>query len=501
MNRLVHLLTLLIVLLVGIGTVVVKSEAQTALESVKYLPVTTADRKLGADFSLPQAGTALPQIDPVVGVEVSADGRKLSPEKVTFTPADKIPGYKCALLLLADKNLGKRTWHPAREVLMQLATAADAPPFQVQLATISAGNFEVLAPMGTKRDAIVHAIQNLEFNGTTPELYLGIKHAIEALNGIAADRKYIVLVSSGISSDQVISANDVVQAATEARIRLCTIGFPSTSDSQEAVQKLEPLADKTGGYTVSADGRELKLPPDTAADIVRFAVSGGLATVDLAGVLSPVKLDFRVSTQFGRTYQFNHTVENIGPPPAPVSVLTPIPAQTAVPGSPLPAKPPVSPSLLDSCTAWISAHPALSIVAGAMTVLVLAGVLALLFGKRRKPPLPQEVTDFVPNEAVAPAPIFAWLETLDAEQTRYPITKSAIRIGRKSDNDIVMKNDTVSGHHAEIVRRGSQFIIADLESANKVIVGGKPIAKATLRDGDIVELGEVRFRFIEQPMV
>jgi pSer/pThr/pTyr-binding forkhead associated (FHA) protein len=61
-----------------------------------------------------------------------------------------------------------------------------------------------------------------------------------------------------------------------------------------------------------------------------------------------------------------------------------------------------------------------------------------------------------------------------------------------------MKNDTVSGHHAEIVKKGSQFIIADLESSNSVLVGGKRIEKAALQDGDIVELGEVRLRFIEQ---
>lgn len=491
-----------IALLLAAGAVVTRSEAQTALKSVQYLPVTAADRKLHADFSLPQAGTALPQADPVVSVTVFAGGARLSPEKVTFTPADKIPNYRCAILILADKNLGRRLWHPARDVLSQLTATAESSPFEVELAAISAGNLEVLAPMGTKRDAIVHAIQSLDFNGSSPELYLGIKHAIEVLSGIVADRKYIILVSSGISSDQVISAVDIIDAANEAKIHLCTIGLPAASDSEEAVQKLEPLADQTGGYTVRADGRDLKLPPDTATNILRFAVSGGLIEVNLAGMTSPLKLDFNVNTQFSRTYEFSHTVDNLVPPPAATVLVTPPTAPTAVPSlTPIPvARPISSPSLLNLTKTWIRSNRALFLGAGFVILVVLIGLLALLFRKRKKSPVLQDPTVFVNEDAAVPTPIFAWLETLDAEQTRYPITKSAIRIGRKDDNDIVMKNDSVSGHHAEIVRRGSQFIIADLESSNSVIVGGKPIVKAALQNGDIVELGEVRLRFIEQPV-
>jgi FHA domain/TIR domain/SIR2-like domain len=98
---------------------------------------------------------------------------------------------------------------------------------------------------------------------------------------------------------------------------------------------------------------------------------------------------------------------------------------------------------------------------------------------------------------IEPQPL-AWLESLDDKQTRYPIRKSAIRIGRKPDNDIILKNDTISGHHAEILRRGSQFIIADLGSSNHVFVAGKEVERSPLKDGDIVELGEVRLRFLQK---
>jgi len=70
-----------------------------------------------------------------------------------------------------------------------------------------------------------------------------------------------------------------------------------------------------------------------------------------------------------------------------------------------------------------------------------------------------------------------------------------VRIGRKQDNDLVMKNDSVSSHHAEILKRGDKFIIADLGASNGVFVMGKRVEKIALENGDIIELGEVRLRF------
>jgi hypothetical protein len=492
-----------IALLMAVGMAATLGSAQTTLNTVSYAPFSAGDRTFRADFSLPQAGTALPQVDPVVSVDVLAGDVHIGADKVVFTKADKIPNYRCAILLLADKNLGRTLWHAARETLSQFSAAAETSPYKLELAAISAGNLEVLAPMDSKRGVFDQAIENLNFNGSSPELYLGIKRGIEALSGITADRKYIILVSSGISDDQVTSQGDVLNAAHDAKIHLCTIGFPGSSESAEAVQKLEPLAEQTGGYAVRADGRNLRLPADSAGNILRFVVSGGLVEVDLAGLRSPVKLDFKVQTEYKRTYGFTHTVENLpaGSTPTPAASqsasLSPAP-RISLTEAAVPTVTPV-PSPLELAKNWIGDHRILSAAAGLVVLAIVGSALAGVFLKRKKPPVVSAEPSFPSDEESSfVLPILAWLETLDPEQTRYPITKSAVRIGRLADNDIVMKNDTVSGHHAEIVRRGSQFIIADLESSNKVLVGGKRIEKAALQDGDIVELGEVRLRFIEQ---
>ena len=466
------------------------SPAQTTLNTVKYSPVASTDQKLRADFSLPQAETVLPQVDPVISVDVFASEVPIGKDKVKFAPAEMVPNYRCAVLLLADKTLGRRLWRAARETLSRLSIGAEKTPFKFELATISAGNLDVLAPMDSKRNTIDQAIQNLNFNGSSPELFSGMKRGIEALSGVAADRKYIVLVSSGISNDQVTSQNDVIGAAREANIRLCTIGFPGSSESAEAVQKLEPLAEQTGGYAVRADGRDLHLPASTEDDVLRYMVSGGLVEVDLAGLKSPVTLDFKVRTQFNRTYEFVHKVDNLPVAPAPVTLAQ---GSNASPVANHLAKP-----SLDVVQGWISSHFVLSLVVALVTIAVLAFVLGRFLQKgRKRAVLPDQIV-VQEHEAESIPRIFAWLETLDSDQTRYPITKSAVRIGRQADNDIIMKNDTVSGHHAEIVRRGSHFIIAELESSNSVLVSGKRVDKAALQHGDVVELGEVRLRFIDQ---
>jgi pSer/pThr/pTyr-binding forkhead associated (FHA) protein len=54
-----------------------------------------------------------------------------------------------------------------------------------------------------------------------------------------------------------------------------------------------------------------------------------------------------------------------------------------------------------------------------------------------------------------------------------------IRIGRGSDNDVVIKDDTVSYSHTQIAYDGTLFKILDLDSTNGTYVNGKRIADFT----------------------
>ncbi|NJM11122.1 MAG: FHA domain-containing protein [Synechococcaceae cyanobacterium SM1_2_3] len=70
------------------------------------------------------------------------------------------------------------------------------------------------------------------------------------------------------------------------------------------------------------------------------------------------------------------------------------------------------------------------------------------------------------------------------------------RLGRASNNDLCFDNDSVSGHHAEIYHLpDGTFQICDLDSTNGTWVNGQRIHGQILKNGDVVELGEVRLHF------
>ncbi|VBA57263.1 ATPase/transcriptional regulator EmbR [Mycobacterium attenuatum] len=78
----------------------------------------------------------------------------------------------------------------------------------------------------------------------------------------------------------------------------------------------------------------------------------------------------------------------------------------------------------------------------------------------------------------------------------YPLRTAATRIGRLSDNDIVLDSANVSRHHAVIVDTGTNYIINDLRSSNGVHVQHQRIrGTATLNEGDRIRICDHEFSF------
>ena len=75
------------------------------------------------------------------------------------------------------------------------------------------------------------------------------------------------------------------------------------------------------------------------------------------------------------------------------------------------------------------------------------------------------------------------------------VSSTSITIGRSTDCDVVISDETVSRRHAVIQRRGSQWQIRDAGSRNGVLVNGLRISTATtLQAGDGVSLGGTHLR-------
>lgn len=71
-----------------------------------------------------------------------------------------------------------------------------------------------------------------------------------------------------------------------------------------------------------------------------------------------------------------------------------------------------------------------------------------------------------------------------------PLDREQVTIGRKPDNDVVIDNPAVSGHHAKLSRVQSVFFLEDLGSTNGTFVNEKKIDKRQLKDGDRVTIGK-----------
>lgn len=76
------------------------------------------------------------------------------------------------------------------------------------------------------------------------------------------------------------------------------------------------------------------------------------------------------------------------------------------------------------------------------------------------------------------------------------LTKERTTLGRRPYNDIVIDNLAVSGEHAVLHMAGSEVQIEDLNSTNGSYVNGKAVKKQALQNGDVVEVGKYKIKFV-----
>jgi hypothetical protein len=68
-------------------------------------------------------------------------------------------------------------------------------------------------------------------------------------------------------------------------------------------------------------------------------------------------------------------------------------------------------------------------------------------------------------------------------------------LGRVDDNTFSIPEASVSSHHCEILLRGSDIVLRDLNSTNGTFINGQQIAgEVVLKPGQIIRLGQVEMR-------
>lgn len=82
----------------------------------------------------------------------------------------------------------------------------------------------------------------------------------------------------------------------------------------------------------------------------------------------------------------------------------------------------------------------------------------------------------------------------------FPLDKDSISVGRKDDMDITLKDGSISGYHADIIRTEQEdgqvvFILRDNDSTNGTKVNNQPITEHVLKNSDLITFGNVEVLF------
>src|ERR1035438_9878852 len=67
-------------------------------------------------------------------------------------------------------------------------------------------------------------------------------------------------------------------------------------------------------------------------------------------------------------------------------------------------------------------------------------------------------------------------------------------VGRVEDNTFQIADPSVSSHHCEVLLRGGEVLIRDLNSTNGSFINGAQITEGVLKPGQTLRLGQIELK-------
>lgn len=90
------------------------------------------------------------------------------------------------------------------------------------------------------------------------------------------------------------------------------------------------------------------------------------------------------------------------------------------------------------------------------------------------------------------------LKFQDAVVEEYTFDKTPVTIGRREDNNVVIDNQAVSGHHARIeMEEPNFFVLEDLDSLNGTFLNEQKVTRERVFDNDSFIIGKHALAFID----
>lgn len=361
-------------------------------------------------------------------------------------------GESVAVLVLLDVSdpARKDTVENKSAKLINYFVSARKSYEKIGVATFDS-ELTVLAPIGASNEQISTALKKVKATGQSTEFYKSILAGIEVLEKTDADRKGLVVISDGKDEDKAYGLTDVIRSAKSANVSIMGVGIAEKPSDSPYLQTLKRLSDETFGEYVNASDN--KLDSSFISKPFGFVEKGGEILIDAKDYHGVQRVELLLGVADGKVVELSTNV-NFDQ----------------------------DRSLLQRAVGFVLIYW-LWLAVG-LIALVVSVLLFIKVRKARKASMKQEVD-------------YASLSETDGLCTRHAIRKTASRIGRSKDNDIVLANDSISSHHAEIhMRREGVFYIVDLSSTNGVYVNDQRVNQTELKDGDLIELGEVRLRFL-----
>lgn len=109
-------------------------------------------------------------------------------------------------------------------------------------------------------------------------------------------------------------------------------------------------------------------------------------------------------------------------------------------------------------------------------------------GEQAKGKTQSVAVEFAEHEKVKP-PANAFL-IVNGSQV-FPLQQTVVSIGRRSDNDLVIRDPRVSRYHAQLRVQDGTYYIFDLQSTGGTYVNGEAVQQRALQAGDVISLAGI----------
>ncbi len=90
-------------------------------------------------------------------------------------------------------------------------------------------------------------------------------------------------------------------------------------------------------------------------------------------------------------------------------------------------------------------------------------------------------------------------DSLPYKIEEYYSIEENLTLGRRGDNDIVIKDPFISKYHFQIAEDEKEYYLEDLNSANGTYLNGEKIQDVVkLINGDMIKVGNIEFLFVNR---